>query len=231
MKVVILTGAGISAESGLSTFRDSGGLWEQHRIEDVATPEAFIRNPDLVQRFYNARRAQLDEGNIHPNAAHLALVKLEQKLGQKFLLVTQNVDDLHQRAGSKNILSMHGELRLFLCQYCQATGPVKAPLSRDSQCPQCLKTGGMRPNIVWFNEMPYHLDEIYKAIKNCDIFISIGTSGNVYPAAGFAALASEAGAHTIELNLEPSSQNSNFAEQHHGPATQLVPQWVERFLA
>lgn len=231
MKIVILTGAGISAESGLSTFRDSGGLWEKHRIEDVATPEAFARNPELVQEFYNARRAQLDESGIDPNAAHLALVKLEQALGKDFLLVTQNVDDLHQRAGSKNILSMHGELRLYLCQHCQATGPVKAPLSKKSQCPQCLKTSGMRPNIVWFNEMPYHLDEIYKAIANCDIFISIGTSGNVYPAAGFAALASEAGAHTIELNLEPSSQNSNFAEHHHGPATQLVPQWVEKFLA
>lgn len=231
MKIVILTGAGISAESGLSTFRDSGGLWEEHRIEDVATPEAFARNPELVQSFYNARRAQLNSDDILPNAAHLALVKLEQALGENFLLVTQNVDDLHQRAGSKNILSMHGELRSYLCQHCQATGPVEAPLSKKSQCPQCLQTGWMRPNIVWFNEMPYHLDEIYKAIANCDIFISIGTSGNVYPAAGFAALASEAGAHTIELNLEPSSQNSNFAEHHHGPATQLVPQWVERFLA
>ncbi len=230
MKIVVLTGAGISAESGISTFRDNNGLWEQHRIEDVATPEAFQRNPKLVHTFYNARREQLDNQAIAPNAAHLALVELEKVLGDDFLLITQNVDDLHQRAGSKNLLAMHGSLRESLCSYCKHKGLVKSPLSTDTVCPACTKKGGMRPNIVWFNEMPYYLEEIYAALASCDIFISIGTSGNVYPAAGFVAIANEAKAHTIELNLEPSNQNSNFAEHHQGPATKLVPQWVEAFM-
>lgn len=231
MKIVVLTGAGISAESGIRTFRDNNGLWEQHRIEDVATPEAFRRDPELVHNFYNARRKQLDEPTIKPNAAHLALAELEEALDNDFVLITQNVDDLHQRAGNQNLFAMHGALREFCCQYCQHTGLVTSNLSTDTQCPTCLKSGGVRPNIVWFNEMPHYLDEIYAALASCDIFISIGTSGNVYPAAGFVALANEAKAHTVELNLEPSSQNSNFAEHHQGPATKLVPQWVQSFLA
>lgn len=231
MKIAVLTGAGISAESGIRTFRDNDGLWEQHRIEDVATPEAFQRNPVLVHEFYNARRKQLDDPALQPNAAHLALAKLEQALQQDFLLITQNVDDLHQRAGNHNLLHMHGSLREYVCSYCEHVGLVKSPLSTDTECVACIKVGGVRPNIVWFGEMPYGLDEIYAALESCDIFISIGTSGNVYPAAGFVALANDAGAHTIELNLEPSMQNSNFAEHHQGPATQLVPQWVENFLA
>ncbi len=231
MKVVVLTGAGISAESGIRTFRDNNGLWENHRIEDVATPEAFARDPALVHEFYNARRAQLDESTLKPNAAHQALVRLEDALGNDFLLVTQNVDDLHQRAGSQRVLQMHGSLREFLCLHCQGTGDVAGPMDTQTPCPLCGKTQGMRPNIVWFGEMPHYLDEIYAALESCDIFLSIGTSGNVYPAAGFVALANSAKAHTVELNLEPSNQNSNFKEHHHGPATKIVPQWVDAFLA
>jgi len=231
MKVVVLTGAGISAESGISTFRDNNGLWEQHRIEDVATPDAFQRNPALIHDFYNARRTQLDAPTIKPNAAHIALAKLENSLQKDFILITQNVDDLHQRAGNKNLFPMHGSLREFLCSFCKYTGVVNLPLNTDTVCSACSRKGGIRPNIVWFNEMPYYLEEIYAALTSCDIFVSIGTSGNVYPAAGFVELANEAQAHTIELNLEPSNQHSNFAEHHQGPATQLVPLWVESFLA
>lgn len=228
MNIVILTGAGISAESGVPTFRASDGLWENHRIEDVATPQAFRRNPDLVQRFYDARRAFL--GQVNPNAAHLALARLEAAWKGDFLLVTQNVDDLHDRAGHNHLLHMHGELNSALCTRCGAARPWTGPLLGDPTCPACRQPGGLRPDIVWFGEMPYHMNRIEAALAACDLFVSIGTSGAVYPAAGFVAQARATGAKTLELNLEPSAGTPMFHEARHGPASVLVPAWVEEVL-
>lgn len=227
--IVILTGAGISAESGIPTFRASDGLWENHRIEDVATPQAFRRNPALVQRFYDARRAFL--GQVEPNAAHLALARLEAEWPGDFLLVTQNVDDLHDRAGHTHLLHMHGELNSALCTRCGAARPWRGPLLGDPACPACRQAGGLRPDIVWFGEIPYHMERIETAIAACDLFVSIGTSGAVYPAAGFVSQARHAGARTLELNLEPSAGTPLFDEAKHGPASVLVPAWVEAMLA
>lgn len=228
MRVVVLTGAGISAESGLRTFRDSDGLWEGYSPEEVATPEAFYANPGLVQRFYDERRAQL--GTVEPNAAHRALAKLEAALGDDFLLITQNVDDLHERAGSQRVLHMHGTLTNALCSGCGVRIPWSGPLLDAAPCVGCHGMT-LRPDIVWFGEMPYHLDEIDAAIRRTQTFISIGTSGNVYPAAGFSSYAKAVGAHTVELNLEPSLGIDSFLEHHHGPATQVVPQWIDGFLS
>ncbi len=226
--IVILTGAGISAESGIQTFRGSDGLWEGHRVEEVASPAGFAKNPDLVQHFYNLRRAQL--ATVEPNAAHFALAKLEAAWQGNFLLVTQNVDDLHQRAGSRRVLPMHGQLRSALCTKCHGTQPWLDEITRASTCQNCQTTGSVRPDIVWFGEMPYQLEEIYEALGKCNIFISIGTSGNVYPAAGFAREAKTHGARTIELNLDPSSTTNTFDECRHGPATELVPEFVRELL-
>ena len=228
-KIVVLTGAGLSAESGLSTFRDTDGIWTKYDYRDVATPEGFQRNPDLVQDFYNQRRRRLSD--IKPNAAHKALATLEKDHPGDVLIVTQNIDPLHEAAGSKNIIHMHGELQQALCTGCQATAVWTDDITQDSVCPECNRPGGMRPNVVWFGETPYKLDEIATALTECDLFISIGTSGNVYPAAGFVAAAREMGAHTIELNLEPSEGASLFHENIHGLATQIVPDYVDRFLA
>ncbi|MFQ5347724.1 MAG: Sir2 family NAD+-dependent deacetylase [Rhodothalassiaceae bacterium] len=226
--IVILTGAGISAESGLSTFRDEGGLWAQHRIEDVATPEAFAGNPALVQSFYNARRRQLRE--VAPNAAHAALARLESELAGEVLVVTQNVDDLHERAGSRRVLHMHGELRKARCLGCGAVLPWEDDVRDDDRCPRCRRAR-LRPHIVWFGEIPFHMEEIERAIARADLFVSIGTSGAVYPAAGFVGLARALGrAHTVELNLEPSEGRHLFAEGHYGPATDVVPAFVDRLL-
>jgi NAD-dependent deacetylase len=230
MRVVVLTGAGISAESGIRTFRGSDGLWEGHRIEDVASPEGFIRDPVTVYRFYNDRRRQLLEPNITPNAAHAALAALEAKLGEEFLLVTQNIDDLHKRAGSRRVLPMHGELRRARCAKCLAVAPWDKDFDAATQCPVCGKTGQLRPHVVWFGEMPLYMDEIYVALRNCDVFAAIGTSGHVYPAAGFVDLAARAGAHSIEINLEKSLVHSAFAEGRYGKATETVPQWVDELL-
>jgi NAD-dependent deacetylase len=227
--IVILTGAGISAESGVPTFRASDGLWENHRIEDVATPQAFRRNPALVQSFYDQRRAFL--GQVAPNAAHMALARLEAEWTGDFLLVTQNVDDLHDRAGHRHLLHMHGELKSALCTRCGAARPWNGPLLGDPPCPACRQPGTLRPDIVWFGEMPYHMDRIEAAIAACDLFVSIGTSGAVYPAAGFVQWARDAGARTLELNLEPSAGTPMFDEARHGPASVLVPAWVEEMLA
>lgn len=229
--IVVLTGAGVSAESGLDTFRDNGGLWEQHRVEDVATPEAFARNPELVQRFYNMRRSALLE-KAKPNASHFSLAEFEKNyrkagLGD-FLLVTQNVDDLHERGGSERLLHMHGEL---LKIHCQQTGKVytcKEEISVDRPCPCCQSPGQLRPDIVWFGEMPMFMDEIEQALLSCDIFVSIGTSGQVYPAAGFVQLAKAYGAHTVELNLEASG--GQFDEGHYGPATEVVAEYFKTLL-
>ena len=226
--IVILTGAGISAESGVPTFRASDGLWENHRIEDVATPQAFRRNPALVQSFYDQRRAFL--GQVAPNEAHLALARLDAAWRGEFLLVTQNVDDLHDRAGHYRLLHMHGELKSALCTGCGVARPWEGPLLGDPPCPACRQPGRLRPDIVWFGEMPYHMDRIEAAIARCHLFVSIGTSGAVYPAAGFVGWARDAGARTLELNLEPSAGTPLFDEARHGPAGVLVPAWVEEML-
>jgi NAD-dependent deacetylase len=230
--VVVLTGAGISAESGLATFRGAGGLWEGHRVEDVATPEAFARDPALVQRFYNLRRAQLCDPAVRPNAAHLALARLEREWPGEVLVVTQNVDDLHERAGSRNLIHMHGELMRALCRACAGSSPWTGDLGPDAACPGCGATGRLRPDIVWFGEMPYRMDEIMAALARCALFLSIGTSGQVYPAAGFVEIVRESGpAPTVEINLEPSAVRSRFAEHRAGPAGELVPAFVAELLA
>ncbi len=228
--IVILTGAGISKESGLETFRDEDGLWAQHRIEDVATPEGFARDPDLVQNFYNARRGQL--GEVHPNAAHQALGRLEMEWPGDVLVVTQNVDDLHERGGSADILHMHGELLKARCSKCGHVLHWPDDLTMGTGCPKCSATGHMRPHIVWFGEIPLYMDEIQDALAKCSLFMSIGTSGNVYPAAGFVQLVNAMGdAHTVELNLEPSQGATRFSEAVYGPATEVVPAYVDEILA
>jgi NAD-dependent deacetylase len=230
--LVVLTGAGISAESGLPTFRGTGGLWEGHKVEEVATPEAFARDPDLVHRFYNARRAKLRDPAIAPNAAHLALAELERRWPGEFLLVTQNVDDLHDRAGSRRLIHLHGELRRALCRACDQKMPWDADLGRHDRCPACGAGGWLRPDIVWFGEMPYRMGEVYDALARCRIFVAIGTSGLVYPAAGFVEAAAAAGAErTIELNLDPSETSQAFRERRFGPASDLVPALVAELLA
>ena len=226
--IVILTGAGVSAESGLATFRGADGLWEGHRVEDVATPDAFARAPELVHAFYNARRARL--GEVRPNPAHRALARLDAEWPGELLLVTQNVDDLDERAGSKRLLHMHGQNTQAWCLACNERTPWDAPLGTDSHCAACGVIGLMRPDIVWFGEMPYHLDRIEDALRRCDLFVSIGTSGAVYPAAGFVQTARYCGAQTLEMNLEPSRGSSLFDESRIGPAGELVPEWVEELL-
>ena len=225
--IVVLTGAGISAESGLATFRGGDGLWENHRIEDVATPEGFARDPDLVHRFYNARRAQL--ATVRPNAAHLALAELERAWPGEFLLVTQNVDDLHDRAGSRNLIHMHGELNRIRCARCAQVCPWTGASGRETPCPGCGRRA-LRPHVVWFGEMPLELDRIGAALERCALFVAIGTSGNVYPAAGFVSAVGP-GAATLELNLEPSLATDAFQEHRQGPATRLVPELARELLA
>jgi len=228
--IVVLTGAGISRESGLHTFRDSDGIWKKVRIEDVATPEAFARDPERVNAFYNGRRRQLLDPAVQPNAAHRALVALERSWKGDFLLITQNVDDLHQRAGSRRVLPMHGQLLQGRCAYCGAVFPAMADIDPRQPCPMCHACGGLRPDVVWFGEMPYGLDEAFDALRKCDLFVAIGTSGAIYPAAQFVAEARRGGAHTIQFNLEPADNSDVFAECRLGPATQTVPAWVEEVL-
>ncbi len=225
--IVILTGAGISAESGLRTFRAADGLWEDHRVEDVATPEAFRRDPTLVYRFYNERRRSL--ATVQPNAAHLALARLERAWTGDLLLVTQNVDDLHDRAGSQRLLHMHGELLEAHCLTCRAISDWPGDMDGGSRCPACGR-GGVRPHIVWFGERPLGMDRIYAALEACDLFLAIGTSGHVYPAAGFVE-AVGARTRTVELNLEASRVASAFQEVRTGRATDLVPALVDELLA
>ena len=229
-RVVVLTGAGISAESGLKTFRDNDGLWEQHRIEDVATPEAFQRNPDLVYRFYNERRAQLVNDRVTPNPAHLALAQLEKRIGSQLLLITQNVDNLHEQAGSKNVLHMHGLLNSARCMKTGHAIPFLDSFDASSPCQCCSPPSSLRPDIVWFGEMPKYMDEIYDALIQADIFISIGTSGNVYPAAGFVQQASDYGAKTLQMNLEETTNNHYFEQHIQGAASKTVPHFVNSFL-
>ena len=228
-RVVVLTGAGVSAESGIKTFRDSNGLWENHHVEDVATPEGFARNPALVYRFYNARRAQLHSGEVAPNAAHIALARLENVLGENLMLVTQNVDNLHERGGSKDVLHMHGELLSARCLHSEQRFAWSKSFDAGSVCPCCGQCS-LRPDIVWFGEVPMYMDTIFDALSKADIFIAVGTSGQVYPAASFVQTAKEYGAHTIEVNLAPTSTNFYFDESLSGKASQTVPSLVESII-
>jgi NAD-dependent deacetylase len=226
--IVILTGAGISAESGVRTFRASDGLWEEHRVEDVATPEGFRADPELVHRFYNERRRQL--ATVAPNAAHLALARLEAAWPGPVLVVTQNVDDLHERAGTRNLLHLHGELLRVRCDACGAVHVWPGDAGPHTPCPACGRAGRLRPHIVWFGEMPFHMMRIQEALDTCGLFVAIGTSGHVYPAAGFVEAVPRA-CRTLELNLEDSAVSSRFRERRQGPATTLVPRLVEELLA
>ena len=256
--IVILTGAGVSAESGLATFRGPDGLWEGHRVEDVATPEAFARDPALVHSFYDARRARLEE--VEPNAAHRALARLDAEWPGELLIVTQNVDDLHERAGAKRLLHMHGELTSGWCIACNQRFPWEGPMSPRAARPEpveglsssadsgegqsfdklrtngnicrvCATEGQVRPDIVWFAEMPYEMERIDEALMKADLFVSIGTSGAVYPAAGFVQTAKYCGARTLEINLEPSQGSIFFDERRYGPASVEVPKWVDELVA
>jgi NAD-dependent deacetylase len=231
-RIVILTGAGISAESGIATFRDRDGIWAKVNVADVATPHGFARNPQLVLDFYNQRRK--DSRHAKPNAAHLALARLETehaKTGGSVLLVTQNIDLLHEAAGTKSLIHMHGQGNQSLCNRCQARHPWgEEDLRLDQPCAACGQAGGLRPDVVWFGEMPYQMERIHAALAETDLFLSIGTSGNVYPASGFVAEARRFRAHTVELNLEPSEGATLFHEAHHGPASTVVPMYVERLL-
>lgn len=230
--IVILTGAGISKESGLDTFRDADGIWSKVRIEDVATPEAFVRDPDRVHAFYNARRRGLLADDVLPNAAHRALAKLEAGWPGGVLVVTQNIDDLHERAGAKNLIHMHGELLKARCSACGNISDCREDLGVAQACTACGQMGGLRPHVVWFGEMPLAMDRIEKALLKAGLFMSIGTSGNVYPAAGFVELVREyAHGHTVELNLEPSSGATSFAEKIYGAAGEIVPAYVDDLLA
>ncbi len=226
--IVILTGAGVSAESGIDTFRSEGGLWEQHRVEDVATPEAFVRDPDLVLRFYDMRREAIQ--TKEPNAAHFALGRLDAEWNGGLLVVTQNVDDLHERAGAKRLLHMHGEHLNAWCMACDERHQWRGTLLDRPTCPACGVAGQLRPDIVWFGEMPYRMDEINAALNRADLFVSIGTSGAVYPAAGFVREARAQGVRTLELNMEPSQGSHFFNEARYGRATELVPRWVDEIL-
>lgn len=228
--IVILTGAGISAESGIKTFRAEDGLWEEHKVEDVATPEAFERDPWLVQRFYNERRKPILEGRVHANAAHEALAKLEREFDGTLMLVTQNIDNLHEQGGSKNVLHMHGEVLKMRCKESSKVFDCYGDIEVADLCDCCGTANNLRPHIVWFGEMPLYMDEIYQALAQCDFFIAIGTSGNVYPAAGFVQVAQQSGAKTLEINLEKSMVASNFEDALYGKAGDVLPIWVERFL-
>jgi NAD-dependent deacetylase len=227
--IVILTGAGVSAESGLATFRGPDGLWEGHRVEDVATPEAFRRDRALVHAFYDARRAKL--AAVQPNAAHKALARLDAEWPGDLLLVTQNVDDLHERAGSRRLIHMHGELTKGWCLTCDQRFRWEGPMGEGASCPNCHAEGQVRPDIVWFGEMPYDMESIEEAVRSSDLFVSIGTSGAVYPAAGFVQTARYCGARTLEINLEPSISSYLFDESRIGRAGEVVPPWVEEVLA
>lgn len=226
--IVVLTGAGISAESGIKTFRAADGLWENHPIDDVATPEGFQRNPQLVYEFYNQRRRQLMLDSISPNPAHSALARFEHDFDGEFLLVTQNVDNLHERAGSQNLLHMHGELLKMRCLNSQMVFDISEDFSFDTECRCCRSAGNLRPHIVWFGEMPFHMNRINQALESCDLFVAIGTSGNVYPASGFYQTAKIRKAATVELNLEKTG--SGFDKHIYGNASEIVPDYFSSLL-
>lgn len=229
--IVVLTGAGISKESGLETFRDANGIWSQVRIEDVATPGAFARDPARVHAFYNARREVLVGGGIQPNPAHLALALLEDQWPGNVLVVTQNIDDLHEKAGSRNLIHMHGELLKVRCGACSMVHHWPGSLSAESRCPSCTEMGALRPDVVWFGETPMDMEKICAALARCTLFVSIGTSGTVYPAAGFVGeLKNRSGVRTVELNLEASEGTSLFDEARYGPASEIVPTYIDEMM-
>jgi len=229
--LVILTGAGISRESGLETFRDKGGVWDQVNLEEVATPEAFAADPKKVHAFYNARRAQLVQECPQPNAAHHALARLEKKWAGDVIIITQNIDDLHNQAGNQALYPMHGELLKVRCTHCGTLHPWRDNLDTKSQCPSCDSQGSLRPHVVWFGEVPLYMEEIAAFLEDADLFVAIGTSGTVYPAAGFVqAVRQKADCHTLELNLEPSDSASLFEEKRYGRASDLVPAFVDELL-
>ena len=228
MKICILTGAGISAESGIKTFRDTNGRWNDYDVTDVATPEGFHKNPQLVLDFYNSRREEVHHAN--PNDAHYALAKLQNDPNHEVTLITQNVDDLHEKAGSPRVIHMHGALRESLCRKCGDITDANMIMRTNDVCYECNHPA-LRPNIVWFGEMPYSMEYIEDKIRECDIFVSIGTSGTVYPAAGFVKTAKKkAKAHTIELNLVPTYENKLFNEHIEGPATKTVTEFVDNVI-
>lgn len=229
--IVVLTGAGISAESGLRTFRDQDGLWEEHHIEDVATPEGYERDAELVERFYNSRWQQLHSGAVAPNPAHQALAKLEAQFVGQLLIVTQNIDDLHERAGSRRLLHMHGELSKGRCPRSRQTFLLREPFGPDNYCTCCIPAQRLRPHVVWFGEMPLGMDRIHDALDSCDLFIAIGTSGTVYPAAGFVDSANHHGAQTVEVNLMAPDRHSQFQYHLTGKAGDIVPRLVDTILA
>ena len=232
MHITVLSGAGLSAESGLGTFRDTDGLWTQYDLAEVATPEGFATDPAKVHAFYNARRRGLLDPNVQPNAAHTSLARLERAWPGPVLLVTQNIDDLHERAGSSALVHMHGEMLKARCGGCGTIAPWRDDLGVDTVCPSCRSAGALRPDVVWFGETPLEMERIVASLAACALFVSIGTSGNVYPAAGFVEEARYvAGAHTLELNLEPSAGVTAFHEARHGPATAVVPAFVDELLA
>jgi NAD-dependent deacetylase len=232
MKIFVLTGAGVSAESGLGTFRDRDGLWSRFDPMKLATPEAFAHGPDDVHAFYNMRRQNLL--SAEPNAAHRALARLEAGLlerGGSLFLCTQNIDDLHERAGSQRVVHMHGELLKARCITCGETMPWQEDLSVEVPCPSCRRLEGLRPHVVWFGETPLEMDAIYDALLEADLFVAIGTSGSVYPAAGFVSEARGHGIRTCEINLEPSDNARRFDQRRYGPASEAVPTWVDEILA
>lgn len=228
--IVVLTGAGISKESGLDTFRDADGIWSKVRIEDVATYEAFVKDPRRVHAFYNERRRGLLGADVQPNAAHAALARLERDWPGEVLVVTQNIDDLHERAGTRNLIHMHGELLKAECDHCRSIMVWHEDLSRDIRCEVCGRAAGLRPHVVWFGEMPLEMDRIGEALARAGLFVSIGTSGHVYPAAGFVSETRARGTPSVELNLEPSEGASLFTHAIHGPASQVVPAFVDDLL-
>ncbi|MEM9211779.1 MAG: NAD-dependent deacylase [Pseudomonadota bacterium] len=223
--IIILTGAGVSAPSGLSTFRGAGGVWRDHDVMKLATPEGFAADPDLVHTFYNDRRANL--ARVEPNAAHKAIAKLQVDCPGRVTLITQNVDDLHERGGSPDVIHMHGSLLQGLCMACDARMLWTGDMNRRSACPKCGAVGSMRPDVVWFGEIPHFMDRIADAMETVTTFISIGTSGEVYPAANFLSEAKSLGAYTLEFNLEPSARSGEFHESHIGPCEDLLPKFVE----
>ncbi|MCH1931343.1 NAD-dependent protein deacylase [Shewanella sp. A25] len=229
--IVVLTGAGISAESGLRTFRDQDGLWEEHHIEDVATPEGYAKDAELVERFYNCRWQQLNSDSVEPNAAHVALAKLEAEFPGQLLVVTQNIDNLHERAGSKRLLHMHGELTKGRCPRSQQTFTLREPFGPNNCCTCCIPAQRLRPHVVWFGEMPLGMDKIHQVLDNCDLFIAIGTSGTVYPAAGFVDIVNHHGKQTVEVNVMPADRHSQFQYHLTGKAGEIVPKLVDVILS
>ncbi len=227
-RIVVLTGAGVSAESGLKTFRAADGLWENHRVEDVASMQGFLRNPQLVQEFYNQRRKQLLHAAVQPNPAHIALAELAAQPDIQLTLITQNIDDLHERGGSNNVLHMHGELLQARCQQCQQIAAWRTDITSSSVCKNCKKVATLRPNIVWFGEMPLYLDTIDVALDNATVFVAIGTAGNVCPAAQFVQIANARGIETLELNIAITTSSNLFRNGMYGSASKIVPHWVKQ---